>query len=149
MEKTIKFIEILFKDKTHYLVPIDSFQYFDFTLQESIVELSRKNNKVYESLMTNYVSFLLIRDPQIRKLGYIETDLTMIDFINENKIITGFNLYDEYNCLIYKLSVKKYWYTDERNLTQNRYQKNYLHKGCLGVNIKKSNYKNKIGNENV
>lgn len=140
MKKKVKYIEIILKNKERFIFDISSFQYFDYTVQETINKLSITEPEVYSTLMANYVSFLFRQNVFVFKDDVIKEDITAVDYLNEHRNICFFKLYDENKLLIYKLNVKKNFDLDNcRNLEFNKYQKNYLHKGCLGVNIKKNN----------
>lgn len=134
----ISYVEFRFKTGKTYRLPIESFQYFDYTIQETKYKLSPKENKIYDTLMCNFLHTLLDRNPKVVN-DYFEIidDLSFIDYTIEHQNINTIMLYDAYHQPIYELKMIHSWADNKKN----EFQKNYFFKGCLGINVKRNNDK--------
>lgn len=134
----VRYVEFRYKTGKAFRLPIESFQYFDFTIAETKYKLSYKETKVYDTLMCNFLHALLDRNPKVVNDYFeIEENLSFIDYTIEYQNINTIMLYDEYHQPIYELKMIHCWNDQKKN----DFQKNYFFKGCLGINIKRNNDK--------
>ncbi|MGL5711110.1 MAG: hypothetical protein ACRCW9_09770 [Cetobacterium sp.] len=138
MTVELQYVEFISKNQDKYRFPISSFQYFDFTTQETKYKISPKENKIHETVLCNFLNALFVREPKLINNQYDTVkDLDFMGIILEEQNIDEIILYDSFHQPFKKLKLISNWDEHEKN----EFQKTYLFKGCLGVNIKRNNDK--------